>query len=73
MLSILGTIVVGLIVGLIARALKPGNDSMGFIMTILLGIAGAFAANTRASPPVFTRKAMPWAGSPPLSAPSCCC
>ena len=44
MLSILGTIVVGLIVGLIARALKPGNDSMGFIMTTLLGIAGAFAA-----------------------------
>jgi uncharacterized membrane protein YeaQ/YmgE (transglycosylase-associated protein family) len=44
MLSILGTIVVGLIVGLIARALKPGNDSMGFIMTVLLGVAGAFAA-----------------------------
>jgi len=44
MLSILGTIVVGLIVGLIARALKPGSDSMGFIMTTLLGVAGAFAA-----------------------------
>ena len=44
MLSIIGTIVVGLIVGLIARALKPGNDRMGWIMTIVLGIAGAFLA-----------------------------
>ncbi|SFC62244.1 Uncharacterized membrane protein YeaQ/YmgE, transglycosylase-associated protein family [Polaromonas sp. OV174] len=44
MLSFIGTIIVGLIVGLLARALKPGNDSMGFIMTAVLGIAGAFAA-----------------------------
>ena len=44
MLSILGTIVVGLIVGLIARAVKPGDDKMGLIMTTLLGIAGAFVA-----------------------------
>lgn len=42
MLSILGTIVVGFIVGLIARAVKPGNDKLGLIMTTLLGIAGAF-------------------------------
>jgi uncharacterized membrane protein YeaQ/YmgE (transglycosylase-associated protein family) len=44
MLSILGTIVVGFIVGLIARAVKPGNDKLGLIMTTLLGIAGAFIA-----------------------------
>jgi uncharacterized membrane protein YeaQ/YmgE (transglycosylase-associated protein family) len=44
MLSIIGTIVVGFIVGLIARALKPGDDRMGLIMTTLLGIAGAFIA-----------------------------
>jgi uncharacterized membrane protein YeaQ/YmgE (transglycosylase-associated protein family) len=44
MLSILGTIVVGFIVGLIARAVKPGDDKMGLIMTTLLGIAGAFLA-----------------------------
>jgi uncharacterized membrane protein YeaQ/YmgE (transglycosylase-associated protein family) len=42
--SILGTIVVGFIVGLIARAIKPGDDRMGLIMTTLLGIAGAFLA-----------------------------
>jgi uncharacterized membrane protein YeaQ/YmgE (transglycosylase-associated protein family) len=44
MLSIIGTIIVGLIVGLIARAVKPGDDKMGLIMTTLLGIAGAFLA-----------------------------
>ena len=44
MWSILGTIFVGLIVGLIARALKPGDDGMGWIMTILLGIVGSFVA-----------------------------
>ena len=35
------TILVGLVAGLLARAIKPGNDSMGWIMTILLGIVGA--------------------------------
>lgn len=44
MLSILGTIIVGFIVGLIARAVKPGDDKMGLIMTTLLGIAGALLA-----------------------------
>ena len=43
-MSIIGTIIVGFIVGLIARALKPGNDRMGIIMTTLVGIAGAFIA-----------------------------
>lgn len=37
-------IFIGFIVGLLARFLKPGNDGMGFIMTILLGIAGALVA-----------------------------
>ena len=43
-MGIIGTIFIGLIVGLIARFLKPGDDSMGWIMTILLGIGGAIAA-----------------------------
>lgn len=43
-MEILGMILVGFIVGLIARAVKPGNDGMGIIMTTLLGIAGAFVA-----------------------------
>jgi uncharacterized membrane protein YeaQ/YmgE (transglycosylase-associated protein family) len=44
MMSILGTLVVGFIVGLLARALKPGDDKLGFIWTIVLGVAGAFVA-----------------------------
>ncbi|MCK9508844.1 MAG: GlsB/YeaQ/YmgE family stress response membrane protein [Pigmentiphaga sp.] len=44
-MGIIGTILVGLIVGLIARALKPGSDAMGWIMTIVLGIAGSLLAN----------------------------
>ena len=41
MLSLLSWIVTGLVVGLIARALVPGKQSMGFIMTVLLGVVGA--------------------------------
>jgi uncharacterized membrane protein YeaQ/YmgE (transglycosylase-associated protein family) len=44
MLSLIGTIIVGLVIGLIARALKPGDDNMGLIMTIILGIAGSLIA-----------------------------
>lgn len=45
MMSILGTILIGLIAGFVARLLKPGNDSMGWIMTAVLGIAGSFIAS----------------------------
>lgn len=41
MIGILGWIVFGLIVGVIAKFLMPGRDGGGFIVTILLGIAGA--------------------------------
>ncbi len=44
MLSILGTLFIGLIAGFIARALKPGDDGMGWIMTAILGVSGAFVA-----------------------------
>ena len=44
MMSILGTLFIGLIVGFIARALKPGNNKLGWIMTSLLGVAGSFLA-----------------------------
>lgn len=43
-MSIIGTIIVGLIVGLLARAVKPGKDAMGWIATIVLGILGALLA-----------------------------
>ena len=43
--SLIWTIVIGFIVGLVARALKPGDDKLGIIVTSLLGILGAFAAS----------------------------
>jgi uncharacterized membrane protein YeaQ/YmgE (transglycosylase-associated protein family) len=39
---ILGSVIVGFVVGLLARAVLPGADRMGFIMTAILGIAGSF-------------------------------
>ena len=41
--GILGYVFGGAIIGVLARLLKPGADPMGWIMTILLGIAGAVA------------------------------
>ncbi|OJH34417.1 GlsB/YeaQ/YmgE family stress response membrane protein [Cystobacter ferrugineus] len=41
-MSIIWFIVVGLVAGLIARALVPGRQSMGLIATMLLGIVGSF-------------------------------
>ena len=43
-MGIVSTIVVGLIVGAIARFVMPGEQSMGWIMTILLGIGGSVVA-----------------------------
>ncbi|TCM68657.1 putative membrane protein YeaQ/YmgE (transglycosylase-associated protein family) [Acinetobacter calcoaceticus] len=44
MWALIVAIVVGFIAGLIARALHPGNDKAGFIVTALLGIAGSLLA-----------------------------
>ena len=43
-MGIISTIVIGLLVGLVARFVKPGDDSMGWIKTILFGIGGSIAA-----------------------------
>ncbi|MCE2868425.1 MAG: GlsB/YeaQ/YmgE family stress response membrane protein [Gammaproteobacteria bacterium] len=51
--SLIWTIVIGFVVGLVARALKPGNDSLGIVMTSILGIVGAYAAS-------FIGKTMGW-------------
>lgn len=44
-MSLLWTILIGFIAGLIARALMPGPNPMGFILTTILGIVGALLAN----------------------------
>jgi uncharacterized membrane protein YeaQ/YmgE (transglycosylase-associated protein family) len=44
MFGLLVTIIVGFIVGVIAKLIMPGKENMGFLMTTLLGIAGSIAA-----------------------------
>lgn len=58
-MSILIMIIVGFIVGLIARAILPGEQKMGLIMTTVLGIVGALIAG-------FLGQALGWyaAGEP---------
>jgi uncharacterized membrane protein YeaQ/YmgE (transglycosylase-associated protein family) len=43
-MHIIGTIIIGFLAGLVAKLLMPGRDPGGFIITILLGIVGAFVA-----------------------------
>lgn len=45
MMSILWMLIVGLVVGFVARAIKPGDDKLGLVMTAVLGVAGSFLAN----------------------------
>ena len=52
-MSIIIMIVVGFIVGLIARFIMPGSQPMGFIMTTILGITGSVLAG-------FLGQAMGW-------------
>lgn len=55
MFGVLGWIVFGLIVGAVAKLLMPGRDPGGFIITILLGIAGAVLGG-------FLGRALGWYG-----------
>ncbi|HET8597820.1 MAG TPA: GlsB/YeaQ/YmgE family stress response membrane protein [Castellaniella sp.] len=43
-MGIISMIIVGFVVGLIARAVMPGDQKLGFIMTTILGIVGAIVA-----------------------------
>jgi uncharacterized membrane protein YeaQ/YmgE (transglycosylase-associated protein family) len=55
-MSILMFIILGLIAGLLARAIMPGRQSMGIIATTLLGMAGSFVGGFVAS--LFTRQSV---------------
>ncbi|MCB1914732.1 MAG: GlsB/YeaQ/YmgE family stress response membrane protein [Rhodocyclaceae bacterium] len=44
-MSLIYTILIGLVVGVVARFLHPGKDDIGLIMTALLGIAGSMVAS----------------------------
>ena len=43
-MGIVWTIVLGMVIGIVAKLLHPGKDNIGFIMTIILGVAGSFTA-----------------------------
>ena len=45
MMNLLGTILIGFVAGLVARAIKPGKDALGGIMTIVLGVGGSLLAS----------------------------
>ncbi len=53
----LWTLIIGLVVGAIAKLLMPGKDPGGFIVTMLLGIAGALLAG-------FLGRALGWYNDP---------
>jgi uncharacterized membrane protein YeaQ/YmgE (transglycosylase-associated protein family) len=44
-MGILYTLLIGLVIGFIARAVMPGEQKLGWIMTAVLGVAGSFLAN----------------------------
>ena len=44
-MDIIVTIIVGFVVGVIAKFLMPGSDGGGFILTTILGVAGAFVGS----------------------------
>ena len=43
-MGIVWTIALGFIIGLIAKALHPGRDGLGFLATVMLGVAGSLLA-----------------------------
>ena len=43
-MGIVWTILVGFVIGVVAKFLHPGRDNMGFLATILLGVVGSFLA-----------------------------
>lgn len=66
-IALISWIVFGLVVGLVARALYPGHQPMGFVATTGLGIAGSFiggmVANVLTGMPVFQAHAAGFIGS----------
>lgn len=45
MFGLIGAIIVGFIVGVIAKLIMPGKENLGFIMTTILGIVGSLGAS----------------------------
>ena len=56
-MGLLWTLLIGLVVGALAKLIMPGRDPGGVIVTMLLGVAGAFAAT-------FVGRAVGWYAQP---------
>ncbi|MEO5989608.1 MAG: GlsB/YeaQ/YmgE family stress response membrane protein, partial [Candidatus Eisenbacteria bacterium] len=54
-MNIVWSIIIGFVVGLLAKFIMPGKDPGGFIVTVLIGIGGALVAN-------YLGRAMGWYG-----------
>ena len=48
-MQILGLIAIGIVIGILARLVLPGRQSIGALMTVLLGICGALVGGVIAS------------------------
>lgn len=55
MMSFIWTLLIGFVVGLVARAVKPGDDKLSLPWTMVLGVAGSFLAS-------YAGKAFGWYG-----------
>ena len=58
--GVIGYIIGGAVIGILARFLKPGADPIGWILTILLGIAGAIVGSRLAALLNLTSTLMIW-------------
>jgi uncharacterized membrane protein YeaQ/YmgE (transglycosylase-associated protein family) len=72
MFGLLMTIIVGFIVGVIAKLIMPGKENMGFVITTLLGIAGSLVATYAGQAVGGTKLDRERVGSVRLSALLCC-
>ena len=43
-MGLIWTLIVGFVIGVLAKFLHPGRDNLGLVMTTILGVAGAFLA-----------------------------
>jgi uncharacterized membrane protein YeaQ/YmgE (transglycosylase-associated protein family) len=61
--SIIGFLLIGLVVGLLARFLMPGRDPIGFLGTMGLGAVGAFLGGFLSAALPFNNEGVPWIAS----------
>jgi uncharacterized membrane protein YeaQ/YmgE (transglycosylase-associated protein family) len=59
---IIGWIIIGIVAGFLARLLVPGRDPMGFVATVVLGIAGSIVGGLLAKA-LFNDDSVGWFGS----------